>query len=143
MREALLGGALGLVTGALSVYSLWLIVGFTAQASKGLSIPEEVERPSGWDVEAQDPDVVTSGQWFRKRQETVLPPSSAIPDDNKETWRATLRIFFAFLLKAPILFAIALVARSLGTTSLHWCVGGVILVYCSAVFWAVARTDQR
>ena len=138
-----MGGALGLVTGALSVYSLWLIVGFTAQASKGLSLPEVVERPSGWDVEAQDPDVVTSGQWFRKGGEAASTPSKATGEDRAATGRATLSIFFAFLLKAPILFAIALVARSLGSDGLHWCVGGVILVYCSAVFWAAARTDQR
>ena len=143
--NAALGLLLGLVAGALSVYSLWLITGFTARAATGLSVPPDVERPSGWDAEAQDSDVVTAGQWVRIRREEAErlqrePSPEPTIHNPHSTIDATLRIGFAFLLKAPLLFLVALGARSLGNAALHWCVGGVILVYCLAVFWAAART---
>lgn len=125
MREAFLGGLLGLGSGALSVYSLWLITGFTARASRALRVAPRVERRSGWDPESEVAEAAPEGGG----------PSGTAP--------ATLRVFVAFLLKAPILVAIALVAQSLGTVALYWCVGGVVLVYFLAVFWAAGQTNRR
>lgn len=149
--NAALGLLLGLVAGGLSVYSLWLITGLTARAATGLSVPPEVQRPSGWDSEAQDPDAVTVGQWLRirreeaeRRQKETAPPeldSALVPPPSALS--ATLRVGFAFLLKAPLLILVALGARSLGNAALHWCVAGVILVYSLAVFWAAAQTRAR
>ena len=144
-----MGLALGLAAGGLSVWSLWLVTGFTARASSGLVVPVAKERPSGWDAEAQDLDVITAGQWLRARREEQADPPSIAPSkplstthDPRPNVRATLRLFFAFLLKALILVLIALVARSLGTHSLYGCVGGVVLVYSLAVLWAAGRTHR-
>ena len=153
MREAILGLLLGLGTGALSVWSLWLITGFTAQAVSGLRVEPPVDKVTAWDKEWDEvPDEEKGwGKFFRKEENE--PPltlrgdsaSEATPESGgpAELRAATFRVVFAFLLKAPILYAIARVAQSMGDVALHWCVGGVVLVYFRAVFYAARRTNRR
>jgi hypothetical protein len=150
LKEAILGGLLGLVTGGLSVWSLWLITGFTARAASGLQIEPLVDRPTGWDREWDeiDDDQKGLGRFFRKDDQDVasttpLNPAPVPPQEKGDLRAATLRVFFAFLLKAPILYVIARVAQSMGDVALHWCVGGVVLVYFVAVFYAARRTNRR
>ncbi|RYG25860.1 hypothetical protein EON82_05605 [bacterium] len=163
MKEALLGLILGLGTGALSVWSLWLITGFTAKAASGIYVEPPVDRPTGWDKEWDeiDDEEKSIKRFFRRPEQDVN--SSTTSDPTPSTWgattshpsadpppqgegdlrAATFRVFFAFLLKAPILYAIARVAQSMGDVALHWCVGGVVLVYFLAVFYAARRTNRR
>lgn len=151
MREALFGLTLGLFTGALSVWSLWLITGFTAKAASGIYVDPPIDRPTGWDKEWDEieDEEKSIKRFFRKYEDqtaSTLKHSSEPSEQNRspgDLRSATLRVFFAFLLKAPILFAIARVAQSMGDVALHWCVGGVVLVYFLAVFYAARRTNRR
>jgi hypothetical protein len=153
LREAVLGLLLGLGTGALSVWSLWLITGFTAQAVSGLHVDPPEERVTGWDAEWDEiPDEEKGwGRLFWKKDNESAstlreePSLQATPESggSAELRAATFRLVFAFLLKAPILYAIARVAQSMGDVALHWCVGGVVLVYFLAVFYAARRTNRR
>lgn len=139
---ALLGLLLGLVTGALSVYSLWLITGFTAKVASEMTPAEPMRWHKRfaffkWDPEDDEEPV---------EKEAVEPPPVLAPSQNPpptSSAAATVRVFTAFVLKAPILIAVAYVAQSLGDVALHWCVGGVVLVYFLAVFWAVVRTNRQ
>ncbi len=138
MIPALEGLLLGLFTGGLSVYSLWLITGFTAKIAAEIEPTEPARWHKRfaffkWDPEddeepaAEEPSAPTK---------SPKPHSSSAPG-------ATARVFTAFLLKAPLLVAVAYVAQLMGDVALHWCVGGVVLVYFLAVFWAAVRTNRQ
>ncbi len=53
---------------------------------------------------------------------------------------ATRIVILAFLLKAPLLFALVFVARRLGADAGTWCMAGVVLVYSLLVVWALGRS---
>jgi hypothetical protein len=140
--QAIEGFLLGIVTGGLSVYSLWLITGFTAKVAAEI----EPTEPTRWhkrfaffkwdsedDIEEEE-SPSESTQNIKPKTQNEQATSAPV---------ATVRVFAAFLLKAPLLIAVAYVAQLMGDVALHWCVGGVVLVYFVAVFWAAARTNRQ
>lgn len=160
MREVLLGVLLGLVAGGLSVWSLWLITGMAAQASRGVSLPLEDEAREPWAFNDWEP----FGEDGRRSEDANTPSPTAPPSARAEmvkgeasasrlqgepspegasAWRATRRLLFAFLLKAPLLVAVAFGAQKLGTAALYGCAGAVVSVYFLAAFWAAARTRRQ
>jgi hypothetical protein len=52
---------------------------------------------------------------------------------------ATSVVILSFLLKAPLLLALAFGANRIGGSAVPWCMAGVVLVYCLLVGWALAR----
>lgn len=137
MNQAFAGAFIGLVTGSLSVYSLWLItcvaakIASTIPATPYVERPDFYDRPTRWDPDPPEPD------------ETPETPASLAPSTEKsQLGHATLRLFFAFLLKAPLIIAVAFGVQRIGTVALYWCVGAIVLVYFLAVFWASRRTHR-
>ncbi len=53
---------------------------------------------------------------------------------------ATFVVVLSFLLKAPLLFALAFGANRIGGAAVPWCMGGVVLVYFGLVGWALGRS---
>ena len=137
----LIGLLSGVVAGAMSVGSLWLVVGMTGRAARAIANvgpgTVEEERTSGWDV------APSGTRWDREQGEGATAPSPTVPPSGRKALLgATLRLMFAFLLKAPLLVLIAHGAQTLGIVGVYWCVAGVVLVYCFAVFWAAGRTHR-
>ena len=164
MTGALLGVLLGLVAGGLSVWSLWLVTGMAAQASAGIEVPPDDEEREPWAFNQWEPfaEIADRGSRIAESPSACAPlpgtpspavfqPESVLPSaraslqgepspEGVSPWRATRRILFAFLLKAPLLVAVAFGAQKLGTAALYGCAGAVVAVYFFAAFWAAART---
>jgi hypothetical protein len=54
---------------------------------------------------------------------------------------ATSVVVLAFLLKAPLLIALAFGARRIGGAAVPWCMAGVVLVYFLLVGWCLNRSQ--